>query len=138
MTPSSPHDPPDRPDVRAVREPAGGEPAGDDPLSSIGRWAAAGCLGMIAFYLAAFALAIAGARAGRAGYLLVGLLVTLVAATALRSGGRRGRAFLARMVAGAVLAAVVGGALLLLTSGRLTLGEGTASPRAEELRAQLS
>ncbi len=133
MTPSSPPDDRDRPDAR----PDGGLAAGD-PLASAGRWAAAGCLGMIAFYLAAFALAIAGARAGRAGYVLVGLLVVLVAATALRSGGRRGRAFLARMAAGAVLAAVVGGALLLLTTGRLSLGAATAAPRPVERGVQLS
>jgi hypothetical protein len=74
---------------------------------------------MVAFYLTAFAVAIAGARAGRAGYVLIAVLVALVVATALRSGGRRGRSFLARMAAGAALAALVGGAVVLVLGGRL-------------------
>jgi len=142
MTTSPPHDFRDQPDHAAVvptaRGTASGEATSGEPLSSIGRWAAAGCLGMIAFYLAAFALAIAGARAGRAGYAIVGLLVALAMATALRSGGRRGRAFLGRMAAGAALAALAGGALVLLMGGRLTVGDRSASPPAGERRAQLS
>ena len=102
--------PPPDPDRAGPNDPA--RPAGASALPPALRWLAGGCLGVLVFYLAAFALAIAGARLGRPGYALIALLLAGVVGAVLRAGGRRGRALVASMAVGAAVAALVGGALL--------------------------